>query len=75
MDKKQELTPRQLELYEQLKGGLDEKLKELDKLLDVQKIGELWGERELRLRALLLEMGQQAVETVAEDRKKGVPGC
>lgn len=75
MTNREQLSGKQQEIYESLKEDLDGKLRELAVLLDVQQQGELFGEREIRLRELLQELGRQAVETAADDPKKGVPRC
>lgn len=65
-----DLTAKQQQIYQALKDKLDSRLVEMAKLLDVDQVGDLFGNKEIELRQLLQQMGQQALETAVEDPKK-----
>lgn len=69
------LTPEQAELarqiYEQMRQKQDDKLKELAALLASKPDHQLLGQTEFEVRDRVHQMGAEAIETAAEQRKKG----
>ena len=69
------LSPEQAEqagqIYEQLRRKQDDKLKELAALLASKPDHQLLGQTEFEVRDLVHDLGAEAIETAAEQRKKG----
>lgn len=69
------LTPEQAEqaeqLYQGMKLGCDEKLRQLAALLASKTDDQLLGKTEYEVRDLVHEIGTDALQTAAEQRKKG----
>jgi hypothetical protein len=69
------LSPEQAELakqiYEQMRQKQDGKLKELAALLASKPDHQLLGQTEFEVRDLVHQMGAEAIDTAAQQRKKG----
>ena len=69
------LPPQQAErarqIYEQLRQAQDEKLQALAALLASKPDSHLLGQTEFEVRDLVHQMGAEALETAARQRKKG----
>jgi hypothetical protein len=65
-----EQAQRAQEIYEQLRHGHDEKLKELAALLASKPDSQLLGRTEFEVRDLVHKMGTEAIDTAARQRKK-----
>ncbi len=69
------LSPEQAEvarkIYEQLRQKQDDTLKELAALLASKPDHQLLGQTEFEVRDRVHQMGAEAIETAAKQRKKG----
>lgn len=59
------------QLYESLKAATEHDLKAIAELLATRPDDQLFGQTEFDLRQLVHRLGAQALETAAQQRKKG----
>lgn len=59
------------QLYESLKASTEHNLKAIAELLATQPDDQLFGQTEFDLRDLVHRLGAQALQTAAQQRKKG----
>jgi hypothetical protein len=59
------------QLYESLKAATEDDLKAIAELLATRPDDQLFGQTEFDLRRLVHRLGAEALQTAAEQRKKG----
>ena len=67
----EEQAHRAAELYESLRRAADTDLKAIAELLASKPDDQLFGATEFQLRDLVHKLGARALQTAAEQRKKG----
>lgn len=72
---REELTPEQNaeadRIYDELRRGSDEELREIARLLASKPDSQLFGATEHQVRDLVHQVGAKAMRAAAEGRKKG----
>ena len=65
------IRPGTEQLYESLKAATEHDLKAIAELLATRPDDQLFGQTEFDLRQLVHRLGAEALQTAAEQRKKG----
>jgi hypothetical protein len=67
----EEQAERAEQLYESLKASTEHDVRAIAELLTSKPDDQLFGSTEFQLRALVHRLGAQALQTAAQQRKKG----